>query len=249
MREERIAKATQTYFDVYLECIESILSDGISLPHLELLDWEDKIVLPRSFFNALACSNIQLLKLFRVSVEEEFTIVPSGALGTRGWPLRSLHLEVLPSTHQRGEISTSPLCNSILRLCAPTLESLTWASLTGADPQSFVTDPLGPPRFARLRSLKLFNVKLLDSSPLEALLQDSLLALEISPGLKSIALNFFQKGQSISSLKTLIWSSPTHLPANQVLNFLKANTQLSKLSLPFDVPTMFAEMQLLPLLS
>ena len=248
VREERIAKAARMY-DVYLECIENILSDGISLPNLELLDWEDKIALPPSFFNALASSSIQHLKLFRVSIEEEFTIVPPGTLGTRGWPLRSLHLEILPGIPRSGKFGTSTICNSILRLCASTLESLTWQSFGEGDPQSFVTDLLDPPRFPELRNLKLLYIQPLDSSILEAFLQDGLHALEITPEPTSTALDFFQKGRSVSSLKTLIWCSIAHFPANQVLEFLKANTQLSKLSLPSNVPTVFAEMQLLPLLS
>lgn len=155
LRKTRLADASRTYFDVYLQTIQCIFSNRSVLPHLELLDWEDKIALPQSFYNSLACSSLQHLKLYRVRVEEEFTIRLPSALATEGWRLRSLHLDIFPSVDKLGEISISPLCNSILRLCASTLESLTWESSYKGDLQSFATDHLDLPRFFNLRNLKL----------------------------------------------------------------------------------------------
>jgi len=73
VRDERIAKVSEA-FSKYLRRIESILSSRATLPHLELLDWEDRVPLQQPFFNSLTTSSIQHLKLFRVSVDQELML-------------------------------------------------------------------------------------------------------------------------------------------------------------------------------
>ncbi|KAF2801322.1 uncharacterized protein BDZ99DRAFT_483816 [Mytilinidion resinicola] len=45
-----------------------------TLSYLELLDWEDKVTLPKSFFSAISESAVQHLKLFRTQVNDEFQL-------------------------------------------------------------------------------------------------------------------------------------------------------------------------------
>lgn len=51
----------------------------------------------------------------------------------RGWPLRALHFELLWRSRDKKQGKMTPLCASILRLCAPTLKSLVWVSLEDKD--------------------------------------------------------------------------------------------------------------------
>ena len=119
-QKKRMMNASEAFFDGYLSRLQSLLP---SLLHLELLDWEDKITLPRSFFNSIAGSHIQHLKLFRVHVKDEFQLKLPNVHENDAWPLRTLHLELRPSLETSRDVSTLPLCASILRLCAPTYVS------------------------------------------------------------------------------------------------------------------------------
>lgn len=215
-----------------------------AMPHLELLDWEDKVVLPRSFFNKVARSPIKHVKLCRVQLDEESEIELSSALARRNWPLQTLHLELSPGLHKLGRLSTSVLCNSILSLCASTLESLTWKSMGGDGPQPTRTDELDSLCVPKLRHLKLDRVKFsADTSMLDALIQDSLRTLVANTQSNA---DFFSKRGTIPSLETFIWHQPC-MTADHPLGFLRANSQLTKLGLLFAVPDVLLETELLPL--
>ncbi len=71
-KAQRLAGAHAGFFGSYIPAIHQILRRG--LPHLELLNWEDRIAIPPSFFNALACSSVQHLKLYRIPINEEFEV-------------------------------------------------------------------------------------------------------------------------------------------------------------------------------
>lgn len=245
MQNTRLAKASEMFFDFYVPAIGTLISSFAILPYLELLDWEDKVVLPRSFFNQLASSSIKHPKLYRVQLDEVFEIELPSTLAGRHWPLETLHLELYPSLHKLGEVNTSLLCNSILALCAPTLESLTWVAMRGDGPQSTVMDRLDPPYFPKLRNLKLNNVKFSDSFILDALIRDNLRTLDANT---ESSADFFSKRGKVPSLETFVWHSPC-IPADHPLEFLRANSQLTKLSVPFVLPEVLLETQLLPLLS
>jgi hypothetical protein len=73
----------------------------------------------------MSSSSIQHLKIGSVSIEDEFEIVVPAALEHHGWSLCSLHLELYWRLFDPVKGRTSLLCASILRHCAPTLESLT----------------------------------------------------------------------------------------------------------------------------
>ena len=124
VRERRVAIDTEAFFGVYLLAAEIALS-STSMPHLELLNWEDMAVLPQSLFVAMVASSIQHLGLYRVRVDQEFKVQLPDHSKLDSWPLRSLHLELSPAVSAKG-ISLRPLTMSILRLCAPTLETFKW---------------------------------------------------------------------------------------------------------------------------
>lgn len=243
-----MADAGHTYFKIYLPIIQRILSTPNVLPHLELLDWEDIICLPRSFFDDLTRSHIQHLKIFRACVGEDFTIGPLDRLAT-SLPLRTLHLELLTQVHKMGELNLAPLSASLLRLCAPTLESLTWVNLHNKGGHSFAAAGLNSaPSFPCLRSLRLEMVDFLDSSMLDALLQSKLQTLSIYNSIDSVYSKSFHSCGLIRTLRTFVFETfgEDYL---HCLVILQANTHLSKLSLETPASTVFLKTQLLPLLS
>ena len=245
-RARRLANASKHFFDVYLPKIQLLLGSKIVLPHLESLDWRDKIALPRSFFERLPSTSIQHLRLFRVKVSEAFEInLPRPS---KGWPLRTLYMEVV-SGFDGDKPNTSLMCASILRLCAPTLESLTWRTFLIEDEHhSFATYTMeSTPQFPRLRSLKLQTVLFSDYSMLDALLEGDLRELEVDLGHDSLYSEFFEQRGTMPALTTLVWDGK--IKADQSLSFLRANTQLSKLSFQWEAPGVFLETRLLPLLT
>ena len=189
------------------------------------------------------------LKLFRVEVEHEFAIELPKALATQRWQLRTLFLEVMPSVDRQREITTSSLCTSILRLCAPTLESLTWESgIARSDSITLAAEARDPKLcFPYLRDLKLGDVKLRDHSILDALVQDGLRSFEVDTTRNPIRAGFFRKHRTIPSLETFVWSYP-RIPSTHSLEFLRANTHLSKFSLERRAPAELLE-RLLSILS
>lgn len=251
-RIKRLANASKHVFDDYLPKIRILLSSNIVLPHLESLDWRDKITLPQSFFQRLPWTSIQHLRLSSVKLSEVFEVNLPKAY--KCWPLRTLHLDV-----HAGRPSTSLVCASILRLCALTLESLTWHALTlkswtwqilqlNDDNHSFATHTVGlAPQFPRLRSLSLHNVAFSDYSILDALLEYDIRELEVDPGHDALYSEFFEQRGTMPALTTLIWDGK--IKTDQSLNFLQANAQLSKFSLQWEAPGTFLEVQLLPLLA
>lgn len=242
----RLEKASGMFFDVYIPAIGGLLSSLRTMPHLELLDWEDKVVLSRSFFTELASSSIKHLKLFQVQVDGEFGIELPSALGRRKWPLQTLHLELSPSLHKLGQLSTSMLCESILGLCASTLESLTWISMRGGESKPSATSDLASLCFPKLRHLKLERVNFsTDTAILEALIQDNLRTFVANIDSHP---EFFSNRGTVTALETFIWHQPC-MDADHSLDFLRANSQLTKLSLSFAVPDILLETELLPLLS
>ena len=245
-RNQRRANANANFFDAYIPLIERILADPSIMPHLELLDWEDKVVLRRLFFDRLLTSNVKHLKLFRVGIEEAFVF---GNPKVQQWPLRTLHLEMSASLNKIGELDISPTCARILLLCASTLESLTWISSHNKAQFSFGDDMSDPiPRFLRLRILTLEVWHQMDLKMWNALVTDGLQILKADTDADSSSVEFFQNCGTIPSLDTFVWR--THkIAADHPLDFLRANPQLKQLSLEWQAPPVFLEKQLLPMLS
>lgn len=123
-QSERLTTAYNAFFHSYLTSIQYLLSHRTILPHLELLDWEDMITLQPSFYDAIAHSTIQHLKLYRVRVDKQFTINPPQSQLSRSWPLRSPHLEIIP-VMGKIKVDVSRLCTNMVYVCAPSLHSFT----------------------------------------------------------------------------------------------------------------------------
>jgi hypothetical protein len=242
-QDSRLKSASQAVFEVYFPLLQNLICDPAILPHLELLDWEDKIDLSKSFFNALSRSNIQHLKVFRVGIAEEFKLELSSPLIKYEWPLRSLHLEISPSIGASDICNISPLCHSMLRLSACTLESLTWISQPWTVLDTFAVDNIDPPRFPRLCYLELSRLVFKDYATLGALVHDGIRVLNVC-GDTELTKKFFSTRGRIPSLKVFVWDGPESPPTE----FLQSNVQLSKLSMGYRLPNDVIE-ELLPILS
>lgn len=222
--DERLAIATEAFFGVYLLAVEIALSPT-SMPHLELLNWEDRAVLQPSLFMAMVASTIQHLRLARVMVDQEFEIRLPDHSKLDSWPLRSLHLELFPALSAK-MVSLRSLTMSILSLCAPTLEILKWkgSPLSSGDSYSFAS-LRSTISFPSLRRLTLNMINLSDSSVLSALLGPITKVRELETNIESGAVvkDFFAGRGNIQTLETLC------SPLLESLDFLRANPQLSKL--------------------
>ncbi|MCJ1469646.1 hypothetical protein MMC07_008282 [Pseudocyphellaria aurata] len=251
--DEKKQRASQTYslfFSDYLHALGLILARA--LPHLVHLDiCEHSILLTQSFFNILAGSSIQHLRLDRVYVDEEFEIVLPKALAHRGWPLRTLHLEIFWYLFGGKRGSTAPLCTSILKLCAPTLEQFAWVSSLNSvqnDVQSLAEKEL--PRLVQLRELMLRCVSISDQSTLNLLVfpqsESRLKVLETDE--YSFIGQFLESCGTIRSLETFVWHA-IELKPNNSFTFLRHNSQLSKLSISFPQTSAVLDEGILPMLS
>ncbi|MCJ1461963.1 hypothetical protein MMC07_000563 [Pseudocyphellaria aurata] len=252
--DEMEKRASQTYslfFSDYLSSLGLILARA--LPNLVYLDiCNHDIPLTRSFFNVLARSSVQHLKLERVYVDEEFGIVLPKALAHRGWPLRTLHLLIWWSQSSGKHGSTAPLCTSILKLCAPTLEKFAWTSppFRGEDhSQTLAKEVL--PRLVQLRELVLrvqfsdrFTIKWLELPQLESRLK----VLEADGDERSFIGQYLDSCGTIRSLETFVWQA-IGLNPNDSFDFLRHNSQLSKLSIPWSQSPIALDEGILPMLS
>ncbi|MCJ1395476.1 hypothetical protein MMC18_008362 [Xylographa bjoerkii] len=240
------------FYDDYILAVQELMSNHNILPHLSLLSWTEKVIIPPSVLSGLASSSIQHLTLDRVFVQENVTVELPSVLASRGWPLRTLIVGHYRKRDSMMEGTASQLWTSMLHLCSATLESLTWRP--GRLPGSLQsrccseTDIPETLHFPRLRYLRLGNLDLRDSSLLRALVSGSLHALELELDFDSMVQQFFQKCGSIPSLDTLVWYTYP-VKETYLLDFLRVNSQLSKLDVPFPHKEIFLEKQLLPLLA
>ncbi|KAF4626779.1 hypothetical protein G7Y89_g11380 [Cudoniella acicularis] len=249
--EERLSKATDAYNE-YVKRIQSLLSSRTTLPHLELVDWQDTMPVPRSFFTSLVTSRIQHLRLRGVFVVEEFEIDLPPQADT--WELRTLLLDIKPSpVHYHGG-ATSPVCASLLRSCSHSLETLIWY-FSPHNKFTFGTDSSSIPQFDKLRDLSLRRLEFGNNEACGAFLEAPLSCLDLSYNYHSPALeqSLRQRG-CIPSLEILAFSLSKD-SIDGYFEFLKANTQLSKLSIEEypesegDVAGDAFEEKILPLLS
>jgi hypothetical protein len=244
---KRIADGSQFFFNEYLPSVVSLLTSPAILPHLELFDWEDKIVIPRYCLEALARSSIKHLKLYRVLIDEEFELPDIRT--SSGWPLLSLHMELHWNVFgSNASGSLSRLCASILRLCAPTLVSLNWENSIDRSVHTFITDCMDPPQFPRLRQLRLGHTKFSDPQSIDALLGGSLVSLTVDTERTPFHTQCFRNRGTIRSLETFVWET-FHIKDNHDLAFLRANSQLSKLSVLHPAPPVLLDTQVIPLLA
>jgi hypothetical protein len=72
IKAKRLRNASVGYFDMYLASLNAVFMDPKTLPYIKLLDWEDGSSPPQSFFDHLAQSSVQHLKLYRIPLEKEY---------------------------------------------------------------------------------------------------------------------------------------------------------------------------------
>ena len=231
--------AVNRSIDIYHRLLLLVLGSSRTVPNLEVLDWEDDANLPPTFFSEIACSTIQHLKLYRPKISQEHDLVLAPPHTPRAWPLRTLHLDIVADYG----IRTARLCNTILRLCAPTLETLVWSNLRREDTQTF--DDGDVPQFTRLRHLRLETLlNLEDPRIVDAFLYANLvnLGMRQAAGMDLIKVAMIQRGH-VPSLSTFSMRNPP-------LEFLQSNMHLSKIDFLLHGHTVEElEGDVLPLLS
>ncbi len=243
-QSKRLITACNAFFGSYLTSIQDLLSNRTALPHLEMLDWEDRITLQPAFYDAIAHSTIQHLKFYRLRLDEMFTANLLQSQPSRSWPLRSLYLRIIPAMGNR-YADVLHLCTSILRACAPNLQSLTWVTCNFG---AIRTNGLGPsPCFPSLRHLRLADLKSDDVCWLQELVHDKLSSIDVDTERSSACSEFFDRRGQIPALKIFVWNS-FNLPESQSLAFLEANPQISKLNIPNAASATLLEDRMLPLL-
>lgn len=201
----------------------------ISNPQLE------KLILA-SFYNAMAASSVHQLKLGRPSFDLDFQIHLPKIEDPGGWPLRTLHMDL-------GNASTPLLVASMLRICAPTLETLTWSYPYTSSNSIFA--PGSVPTFPHLRHLRLESFLSSDTTTLEAFPNAPLISLSLgSAQFHDVGQTLRQRG-CIPTLRVLVTQKPP-------IRFLQANTQLFKIDMVTNYGKTSAKtvpFKLLPLLA
>ncbi|KAL8772283.1 MAG: hypothetical protein Q9209_002495 [Squamulea sp. 1 TL-2023] len=242
-KSTRMRNASKQYFGVYIPTIERILKDQATLPHLELLDWQDHVPVHPSLFDAIVNSSIRHFKAFRVQVSQPAVVDPPRSHPRGLWPLQTLHLEIVAPFHEYTMDLTS-LCICLLKHCSATLKSLMWANRSKGSPIS--TDQHGPfPSFPSLRHLRIRHFDFVDTHLLRELVHDELISLDVD--MKSYQPFFDHRGR-VPGLQVFVWDTP-HIEFSDPMVFLEDNTQLSKLSAPFPMPKLVLEERILPLLA
>ncbi|MCJ1293647.1 hypothetical protein MMC34_005202 [Xylographa carneopallida] len=241
------------YYDDYIVAVQALMSNLNILPHLSVLSWVERLDVPPSILHSIVCSSIQHLLIDHIHVVQQgFKMEMPIVLASPVWSLRALDVDSYQETPDVKEGIRYPVLKSILYFCSATLESLTLRiygisdSLQGRQcSEPSIYDTLD---FPRLRYLTLDIVGLQDSSFLRAIVSDRLHALELDTNDQPITIQFIRKRGAIPSLHTLVW--PTIFPEESgLLDFLRDNTQISKLDFPGCFENSFTETQLLPLLA
>ncbi|KAL8970072.1 MAG: hypothetical protein Q9183_001694 [Haloplaca sp. 2 TL-2023] len=243
---DRLRNASESFFDMYMTLLPRILNRTV-LPNLELLDWRDRTTQPPKFFNALPTSTIRHLKICGTQIDGEYGItLPDGFKG-HTWPLKTLHLTLGSSFLKTRSSSPSTLMESILQLCASTLEDLSLKSLCGKkDPYSFKSKY----HFPKLHRLSISSVDCDGASVLEALIQGSLRYLEIGMEIHDpIVAKYLGRCGTLPLMKTFVWyhSRPDDVE-EPPYQFLLANPQIERLLFGWAVADKVLQENILPML-
>jgi len=233
--------------DIYLTKIIKALCYCRTLPHLEYLAWEEYDGLSPSFFRAINMSSIRHFKIDRPADTciSDLAMKLSDTI-LYGWPLRTLYMKWDHEDIEDdiAEDEPSPrLPASLLRKSAATIETLTWSNYRRSAEPTFAADSI--PKFPSLRRLRLGRFTPLADVPiLKTFLDSKLTSLLILVG-ECVVVDILKHHGDIPSLQTLSMNNPP-------IEFLQANTQLSRIQLLYstgDFTVDFLESEFLPLFS
>ncbi|KAK4890798.1 hypothetical protein LTR27_010499 [Elasticomyces elasticus] len=239
--------------DIFGPSFRTILTDIVAgaLPNLNVLDWQGQSDADEDFFQTLMHSSIQHLSLTGTTVEYSSMLLPP--LTPSLWPLKSLCLGVRPvhgqelyeNPQSQARIGYCTFTAGLLRICAPTLESLEWV---GGDCMDY-NGPLSVGRisFARLRHFRTRRFPIADDTLL-SLLHAPLDELEI--GIYDDADLLVRSGRMGHLLRLRALSLP-RLKAqdvNHAMAFLDKQTGLEKLFVAPCQPAIL-ERHIIPLIA
>jgi hypothetical protein len=196
-------------------------------------------------FEALSQSPARNLVLKCVSIDHSFRLDHALVV----WPLRSLHLGVTGMSNPPSQIRR--MCNGILRLCAPHLETLRWYQLLTSNPchlQSFSGDTVRTSQFPVLRQLQLSKLRFADYSVFEALIPLNGRLRELDVEHTHVG-SYLEECGPFQSLESLTWLPQDDVSEEQLVQILRNNSHLKKLNLRRAYTESFMELHLLPLLS
>ena len=259
-RQRRSEEGAAFHYGPYFAAIAQALQSG--LPRLTVLRWYDQLALPPFVLGAISCSSVQDLSFFHTNVDEDVDLeeyLEQRHVSAR-IPLRildfTLSLEIsIPE--RRASLTRS----SLLCLSAPTLERLSWSGMArGGDfhlPASLV------PTFSRLRELRLsfigfesFNDPGYYMALIPKLSRDRMRILEVNPDRTAAAIQFFGTRGKIWSLEAFIWPRPPgpnesepFQNASGGIEFLEANSHITKLQLAWETHPLFLHNHILPLVT
>lgn len=245
-RQHALEMVAHRYFDTYIEELCGALRHA--LPSLELLRWEDKVHVTPEHMASIARSPVRDLKLCQVLVSQEFEVgVPPEE---QRWELHKLSLKILSSSRNKDgstAVSAVPLCLSILRAAAPTLESLEWSRMDfGQEKINFRGQV---PQFPQLRNLVLSNVKMSDQTLLDAFIppdgEGRLRSLSLESVSGDYIRAFLTRRGHVESLRS--FNSETI--NSDDISFLAANPQLTSFTTPHANSPKLLDSQILPVLT
>ncbi|KAI4240535.1 MAG: hypothetical protein LQ352_007618 [Teloschistes flavicans] len=224
-RSRRLVRAYQAYSGPYFNAILNLLSEPDVLPHLECLDWQDEMILQPCFLDTLRGTTVRHLRLSHVLIDRSCTTRLCKTLRSIPWPLRSLALYRNYMSESQ-TLAWSRICLSLLRACAPTLETLELAD-EDANQSYLETDNLGPiPCFPSLRHLNIEAMAFNDHSLVRELLHDGLTSLRIgSKYYINVTAGFIGERGQIRALESMTWTKFDGFDS-PLMEFFRANTHL-----------------------
>jgi hypothetical protein len=193
-----------------------------AMPNLETLIWEDGRPLDREFFELVARSSVRHVKFRTLSLGGLWRLEPP--LMPDAWPLQSLDIETSVE-----DVSIQEFFESLLRLCAPTLESLRFRYMGSGLREAFFGQ--GDLRFPKLRSLRL------DCAPnptrFSSLLASPLKVLEVPPYGLDVSGQCLTDCEVLRDLETLVIPVCPRQPRirQQITTFLMRHRHIKKLAM------------------
>jgi hypothetical protein len=247
-RDHLLKQANNDYI-TYRQALLLVISNAI--PHLESLAWYDRFAVGSEFFKIITRIPIRHLKLDRLPIDKPYLMEPP--LTPSPIPLRSLYLGVSLSwwegNQSDDERDMSVFAASLLKQCAPTLQTLVWSVFAThkRESLSFGPDHLS---FPRMRTLHLQFLKLTEET-ISCLLQAPLRYLS----LKYMRWEHVCKTlgtcelQQLETLETPMLSAPQSGRAPDeadLVTFLENHNHLRKINLG-QIPTSVLDNQIIPI--